>query len=609
MVEQASWSRKRDQIKPALIWKFTKPEVDHALERIERLKSLIQCALTEDVFTLFQAIHGDIVALGNQMERLHIRTERLQSHTDQDLQHRLAQWLGIPDPSTNYHAALQKRHPKTGLWLVNGIHFAGWKSSESSLMWLYGNAGCGKTVLSAAALQSIIQHRDSRPDTAVGYFYFDFNDAEKLWSGKAIRSILFQFAQQANHDLQNLKQMYQSCGNEQQQPAEDAIRSLLRDTTDRIGSKFVVLDALDECTDREDLLTFLRNLVDLKLTGLRVMATSRREKGIEERLTPMANYSIDIQSAVVDADIQTRFRWVYCQLESIRHCAKLRALQEALSSLPKTLDETYDRILQGLESRGQLRDAVTTLRWWCYSIRPLHMAEIVEVLAIEGGDDGGFFPEERLPDPADIMVVCSSLISCSAAADDDDDNYNEYGNDDDNDDRDGGDSSHPEGHIKQIRLAHFSVKEYLSNRCALHSDFQTPALVLRYPLVRYAAEHWWRHAQKVDEADARTMIDLASRLLSVEDGALLSWIRLYNLDALRRGLYLSLTSADVAPPLYYAASVGLLRVTENVLLHTTNVNAQGGRYGNALQAASYWGYEKVVQLLLDAGAEHDEWSG
>jgi hypothetical protein len=35
------------------------------------------------------------------------------------------------------------------------------------------------------------------------------------------------------------------------------------------------------------------------------------------------------------------------------------------------------------------------------------------------------------------------------------------------------------------------------------------------------------------------------------------------------------------------------------------VNAQGGRFGNALQAGSDRGYEKVVQLLLDNGARRD----
>ncbi|KAI1559318.1 ankyrin repeat domain containing protein [Pyrenophora tritici-repentis] len=42
----------------------------------------------------------------------------------------------------------------------------------------------------------------------------------------------------------------------------------------------------------------------------------------------------------------------------------------------------------------------------------------------------------------------------------------------------------------------------------------------------------------------------------------------------------------------------------NLLLDKgAEVNAQGGRYGNALQAASERGYEQVVKTLLDAGAE------
>lgn len=49
MVGQISSSRKRDQIRSALLWKFTKPEVENALKRMERLKSLINCALTGDL--------------------------------------------------------------------------------------------------------------------------------------------------------------------------------------------------------------------------------------------------------------------------------------------------------------------------------------------------------------------------------------------------------------------------------------------------------------------------------------------------------------------------------------------------------------------------------
>ena len=45
----SSSSRKRDQIKSALMWNFTKSEVEEVLKRMERLKSLITCALTNDL--------------------------------------------------------------------------------------------------------------------------------------------------------------------------------------------------------------------------------------------------------------------------------------------------------------------------------------------------------------------------------------------------------------------------------------------------------------------------------------------------------------------------------------------------------------------------------
>ena len=49
MVERIPTSRKRDQVKSILTWTLTKTEVDNALARMERLKSLISCALNNDL--------------------------------------------------------------------------------------------------------------------------------------------------------------------------------------------------------------------------------------------------------------------------------------------------------------------------------------------------------------------------------------------------------------------------------------------------------------------------------------------------------------------------------------------------------------------------------
>jgi hypothetical protein len=138
----------------------------------------------------------------------------------------------------------------------------------------------------------------------VSYFYFDFNDVEKQSSKKAIRSLLFQLTLQQQNRLQILEQLYQKCGNGQQQPTEDVVRSLLKDAIACTGHKYIMLDAMDECDDRDDFLIFLRELVNSQQQGLRMMITSRRERDIEEQLGFLAHYNIDIQSAIVDEDFR-----------------------------------------------------------------------------------------------------------------------------------------------------------------------------------------------------------------------------------------------------------------------------------------------------------------
>lgn len=49
MLGSTTSTRKRDQVKSMLTWNFTKSEVNHALQQMERLKTLITCALTNDL--------------------------------------------------------------------------------------------------------------------------------------------------------------------------------------------------------------------------------------------------------------------------------------------------------------------------------------------------------------------------------------------------------------------------------------------------------------------------------------------------------------------------------------------------------------------------------
>jgi hypothetical protein len=119
---------------------------------------------------------------------------------------------------------------------------------------------------------------------------------------------LVQFALR-NHDcLQRLEKLHRKCEYGEQQPAEAELRLLLKGVMASIEYKYIILDALDECTDREDLLTFLNDLVNTKQQSIHILATSRRVRDIEEQLNPIPTQNINIQSTVVDKDIRLYVR-------------------------------------------------------------------------------------------------------------------------------------------------------------------------------------------------------------------------------------------------------------------------------------------------------------
>lgn len=83
-----------------------------------------------------------------------------------------------------------------------------------------------------------------------------------------------------------------------------------------------------------------------------------------------------------------------------------------MASLPKTLDDTYERILCNIDE-VHAEDALKVLQWLAFSARPLELQEVAEATAITLEDLPRFDPEDRLRHPTDILAICSSLISIS----------------------------------------------------------------------------------------------------------------------------------------------------------------------------------------------------
>jgi hypothetical protein len=144
--------------------------------------------------------------------------------------------------------------------------------------------------------------------------------------------------------------------------------------------------------------------------------------------------------------VSFRFRWVFCQLETLRRSVH-RNLRGILAKLPKTLDETYERVLRDINEDNR-EHARRLLHCLAVAIRPLRVEELAEILAFDFDDIQGGIPKFRADwrskdQEGAVLSTCSSLIS---VVDSDLDYF---------------------GKCRVVQFSHFSVKEFLmSDRLA-----------------------------------------------------------------------------------------------------------------------------------------------
>ncbi|KAF4495255.1 hypothetical protein FAGAP_8612 [Fusarium agapanthi] len=482
---------------------------------------------------------------------------------------KIERWLSPSDYSTNANSARERRHPGTGTWLLNSPAFQEWKLGSRQHLWLYGLAGCGKTIL---------------------IFFTSHDDGRRQPDTKALSACVDTMLQTA-------------------------------------GKVFIIIDALDECTAREEFLQWLKHSASRKA---QLIVTGRPEVEFQSAIPQSFNKRncAQLDKNVINADIRSyveaaleqkpdfvdkklspsileeirdkigdgadgMFRWAACQLERLARCLSPKDIRIALRSLPRDLNETYRRMVQNIPSEYK-SSAIRLLQFLVYTKRPLRLAEAIEVIATEVDQEPrGFDVDGRLSLKNDILGYCPSLAIIAKVT-----NYYDYET------------------VEELHLAHFSVKEYLleqaqfnlenasidiSKTCLTYlSDIRGSHSTLRrnFPMARYAAGYWTEYAVSAETSEEIVRITVS---FLRDETTFQRWCRLYQADRKWNN--------EPGPPrasrLYYACLGGLSWAVRDLTTVGADVNAQGGLYGNALQAASNNGKLEIVQLLLDKGADVD----
>ena len=124
-----------------------------------------------------------------------------------------------------------------------------------------------------------------------------------------------------------------------------------------------------------------------------------------------------------------------CQLNALQYCLNLTTLRKALASLPRTLDETYARILYNIPEE-YTEYAIKILQFLAFSTRPLELGELAEVIAINPHGCPWFDRDARLPKPREVLKICPGLIIEERRDKDSDDDSDEDSDEDNNEDND-----------------------------------------------------------------------------------------------------------------------------------------------------------------------------
>ncbi|CAI7588667.1 unnamed protein product [Penicillium pancosmium] len=544
----------------------------------------------------------------------------------------------------------QKRHKGTGEWFLQSDSFKNWLSTPNSFLWLHGLPGCGKSVLLSTAVDNIKQFD---ANAGLAYFYFDFKDPSKQNASGMLRSLIVQLLE-CGHETDCVRALWQSRHIEASETPLDELVTCLSHLAQQFANLYIVLDALDVCPQYEKRDRVLESIATMRkwsLPALHVLVSSHDITDIRQPLNPLKGQEVNMKNVNVDRDIS---KYVYHQLTTDRHLSQWKAdrvqlqatLEERtqgvflyaasqleqslkvantkadrdalLENLPRDMNETYERLLRRIKDMNLLdvdnvRRVMTLL---CYSSRPLTTIEVCHAFAVNLQNPSYLDLDNRLATQDQLCNMCCNLIEITQVK--------SIGNVD----------------VPVITISHSLLRQYFESKTIRQQDLSGFAIdrdsanrelaeiclvylksalseetkglekISKFPFALFAAMEWFNYYLACGDKKSG-LHDLALQLFDDEDsGYFDAWIELYNVDAAwGSSLNSNQLSSGRGSPLYYASILELDDIVDKIASNTSDVDVEGGRFGNALQAASVKGYTGIVQLLLKYGADVNKSNG
>lgn len=316
--------------------------------------------------------------------------------------------------------SVEEATDQTCVWLLTHKAYISWTESSSSLLWIMGKPGAGKSTLMRFA------HNQAKKDDAlVASFYFNGRGTPDEKTGIGMyRSLLYQLLPFASQQLQEkMCRVYiQRCRTIgaysvswkwHETELSKALTEVIADLKDH--HLRIYIDALDESGENTalELVPKFQSMVQRATesrSSLKVCCSCRHYPLIAEGgLTiSMENENADdIELYVRDrlaaascpkdqiekltSAITTRangvFQWVNIVQHRLWKDLKARRRTEdillRLREVPKELDGLYKEMISGFDSDNDRLECANLMRWMCFAFRPLSLSELRHALLLQ----------------------------------------------------------------------------------------------------------------------------------------------------------------------------------------------------------------------------------
>jgi hypothetical protein len=156
---------------------------------------------------------------------------------------------------------------------------------------------------SSTIIEQLIRHTQPKANTALAYFYFDFNDGGRLNFTALIQSLVTQLALQCENMPPALLEIYKQHQESTKMMDDGALTTILHDLSFGFKKVYIVMDALNESRNVEEVLRFVQTVREWDHPELHLAVTSRRLPTIEATLSSLVTNKVCLHESGMKGDI------------------------------------------------------------------------------------------------------------------------------------------------------------------------------------------------------------------------------------------------------------------------------------------------------------------